>query len=156
MAPLKEVNEIMEFLDSGDVERFYFNDTLIFKCQRCLLCCKNMDVLLNLFDIARLRDHLKIDKKMFLEKYCIKYKRIECSQLPGIMLNHESKTGCFFQQDNRCGVYNDKPSWYRYYPLMKIIQISPDRKRLELLGLSTDDYFFNKFTFLTTQYNFII
>jgi Fe-S-cluster containining protein len=141
MSTLKELNEIMGFLDSGAIERFYPDDEINFDCQRCNKCCKNSDILLTPYDVAKLRSNLKINTATLLDKYCVKFDRTEGPVVPGIMLKRAITNGCPFLLNSGCSVYKDRPGMCRNYPLMKITQKGPEEKGFELLGLSSDEYF---------------
>ncbi len=80
-------------------------------------CCKMTDLLLTPYDILRLKNKLGISSGEFLEKYTFLHID-EVSSLPYVMLKMEGDEGkCPFLTSHGCGVYDDRPSICRYYPV---------------------------------------
>ncbi|CAK0768097.1 50S rRNA methyltransferase [Gammaproteobacteria bacterium] len=80
-------------------------------------CCKNIDISLTPYDILRLRRRLEISSDDFLTRYTIPYE-IEKDGLVGVKLRPvDQGTACQFMTEKGCGVYTDRPTACRYYPL---------------------------------------
>lgn len=81
-------------------------------CTACANCCKEVRPTLSEEDVNRLAPRLKMDRKSFISAY-----------LQPTEPDHENPwrtraTPCPFLQDNRCGVYEDRPANCREYPYL--------------------------------------
>jgi len=63
------------------------NDTFQFKCTACGKCCWNIDVLINCYDMIRIRNGLKLSTKEIFEKNYINFYLGPSSGLPVVTLN---------------------------------------------------------------------
>jgi len=97
-------------------ERFSFRCHAGLSCFN--LCCRNLKLFLNPYDIIRLKQNLGITSSEFIEKYTDIVLRPE-----GIffdvrlkMAENQEKT-CPFLTDRGCGVYPDRPQTCRTFPV---------------------------------------
>ena len=80
-------------------------------------CCSNIDISLTPYDIIRLKKHLGISSTEFLRDYTVPYE-MEKDGLAGVKLRPvDGGTACRFMTDAGCGVYADRPTACRYYPV---------------------------------------
>lgn len=80
-------------------------------------CCKMADITLAPYDILRLKDALGMSVEEFLKKHTVPF-QMDHHGLPGIKLKTTDEGACLLLDgDNGCGVYNDRPTVCRYYPL---------------------------------------
>jgi len=80
-------------------------------------CCRQADVTLTPYDILRLKRRLGLSSSAFLEKYAVPF-QIDQDGLPGVKLKTNDAGTCLqLNGDAGCGVYPDRPSVCRYYPL---------------------------------------
>lgn len=77
-------------------------------CLTCANCCKSIPPMLSSRDVKRISKRLNMSKKAFSEKYTIVDEDgdtvIASSPCP------------FLQSDNKCRIYEDRPSACRLYP----------------------------------------
>jgi Fe-S-cluster containining protein len=95
--------------------------TIQFRCHRGVACwnacCSNIDISLTPYDILRLKRRLGLTSTEFLERYTAPYE-MEKEGIAGVKLRPvESGTACRFMQPEGCGVYADRPTACRYYPV---------------------------------------
>jgi uncharacterized protein len=80
-------------------------------------CCSNIDISLTPYDIIRLKKHLGITSTEFLKDYTVPYE-MEKDGIAGVKLRPvENGTACRFMKPEGCGVYGDRPTACRYYPV---------------------------------------
>jgi len=95
--------------------------TIQFSCHKGIscwnACCSNIDISLAPYDIVRLKKHLGISSTEFLRDYTVPYE-MEKDGMAGVKLRPiENGTACRFMQPEGCGVYADRPTACRYYPV---------------------------------------
>lgn len=80
-------------------------------------CCANIDISLTPYDIVRLKQHLGMTSTKFLQDYTVPYE-FEKDGIAGVKLRPiDNGTACRFMQPEGCGVYADRPTACRYYPV---------------------------------------
>jgi len=80
-------------------------------------CCANIDISMTPYDIVRLKKHLGISSTEFLREYTVPYE-MEKDGIAGVKLRPvENGTACRFMTEEGCGVYADRPTACRYYPV---------------------------------------
>ena len=94
---------------------------LQFQCRKGIACwnacCSNIDISLTPYDIVRLKQHLELSSSEFLNRYTVPYE-MEKDGIAGVKLRPvEGGTACRFMTDAGCGVYADRPTACRYYPV---------------------------------------
>ncbi len=105
------------------------NEEFTFTCSNevCCFngCCEDLNQFLTPYDIVRLKNHLGLQSSLFLETYTFQQIGPETG-LPIISLRPGpgSELKCPFVTPSGCGVYNDRPSSCRMYPLIRIISRS--------------------------------
>jgi len=92
-----------------------------FRCHRGVscwnACCSNIDISLTPYDILRLKKRLGITSTEFLAEYTHPYE-LEKDGIAGVKLKPvEGGTACRFMKEEGCGVYEDRPTACRYYPV---------------------------------------
>ncbi len=93
-------------------------------------CCRNVDMFLYPYDVLRLKECLCISSQEFMEKYTNVVKGINHPYFPSIMLrlNDDEGKSCPFLIDKGCGVYHDRPSSCRTYPLERGVDRAPQKR----------------------------
>jgi len=94
---------------------------LQFQCRKGIACwnacCSNIDIALTPYDIVRLKHRLDLSSSEFLSKYTVPYE-MEKDGIAGVKLRPvEGGTACRFMKPEGCGVYADRPTACRYYPV---------------------------------------
>jgi len=80
-------------------------------------CCSNIDISLTPYDVLRLKTRLETSSTEFLKEYTVPYE-MEMDGIAGIKLRPvEDGTACRFMKPEGCGVYEDRPTACRYYPV---------------------------------------
>lgn len=92
-----------------------------FRCHKGIACwnacCSNIDISLTPYDILRLKDRLGLGSTQFLAEYTVPYE-MEKDGIAGVKLRPvEGGTACRFMKPEGCGVYEDRPTACRYYPV---------------------------------------
>jgi Fe-S-cluster containining protein len=92
-----------------------------FQCRRGIgcwnACCSSIDVALTPYDILRLKGRLGLSSGEFLRDYTFPYE-MEKNGIAGVKLRPvEGGMACRFMKPEGCGVYEDRPTACRYYPL---------------------------------------
>jgi len=106
-----------------------------FSCFRTISCfnecCRDLNQFLTPYDILRLKNRLGLSSSDFLKRYTKEYTGPE-SGLPIIVLKPEAagSVECPFVTRDGCGVYSDRPSSCRMYPLMRVVSRSRETGRL--------------------------
>ena len=95
--------------------------TIQFRCHRGIACwnacCSNIDISLTPYDILRLKKRLGLTSTEFLERYTLPYE-MEKDGIAGVKLRPvEGGSACRFMTPEGCGVYEDRPTACRYYPV---------------------------------------
>lgn len=94
---------------------------ITFSCHKGIACwnacCSNIDISLTPYDILRLKSRLKMTSTEYLVKYTVPYE-MEKDGIAGVKLKPvEGGTACQFMNPEGCGVYEDRPTACRYYPV---------------------------------------
>jgi hypothetical protein len=102
-------------------ETFDGSKEIRFQCRKGIACwnacCSNIDISLTPYDILRLKQRLDISSGEFLQQYTVPYE-MERDGIAGVKLKPvENGTACRFMTDEGCGVYADRPTACRYYPV---------------------------------------
>lgn len=94
-----------------------------FQCRKGIacwnVCCSNIDISLTPYDILRLKQHLGISSTEFLLKYTLPSEMDQNGTAGGVKLRPVMNgTACRFMTTEGCGVYEDRPTSCRYYPVV--------------------------------------
>lgn len=114
--------DIPEQFASPAVPSLLTEDSVIqFKCYKGIscfnACCKNADVTLAPYDVYRLQKRLGLNSADFLKQHTVPF-QIDADGVPGIKLRTDNDGACLFLDgENGCGVYEDRPTVCRYYPV---------------------------------------
>jgi len=95
--------------------------TIRFLCRKGITCwnacCSNIDISLTPYDILRLKQLLNLSSGEFLQQYTVPYE-LEQGGIAGVKLRPvENGTACRFMTTEGCGVYENRPTSCRYYPV---------------------------------------
>ncbi len=106
---------------------------LTFRCHKniaCFIkCCSNIDIILTPYDILRMKTNLGITSEEFLDKYTLT-PPLEKTVFPlvALKMQDDSERSCPFVSSNGCGIYANRPSTCRYYPIGFAAQEKSDAK----------------------------
>jgi Fe-S-cluster containining protein len=97
------------------------NHVIQFSCHKGIgcwnACCSNIDISLTPYDIVRLKKRLGLSSAEFLTKYTFPYE-FDKDDIAGVKFRPlEGGTACQFMKPEGCGVYEDRPTACRYYPV---------------------------------------
>ena len=99
----------------GDNTSFQFRCHRNVKCWNA--CCSNIDIPPTPYDILRLKKRLDMPSGEFLKQYSTPYE-MDKDGMPGVKLKPvDDGTACQFMTPEGCGVYEDRPTACRYYPV---------------------------------------
>ena len=92
-----------------------------FRCHRDVkcwnACCANIDIQLTPYDILRLKNRLELSSGDFLKQYTVPFE-MDKDGMPGVKFRPVANgTACQFMTPEGCGVYEDRPTACRYYPV---------------------------------------
>ena len=114
--------------------RYTLEDRFIFACHkdlRCFnACCRNKHLPLSPYDVLRLKKALRLHSDTFLVEYAV-YALDPVSGFPVISLkmrDDEGKT-CPFVSSEGCGVYHDRPTACRLFPLGRASGVGESRDK---------------------------
>ncbi|MCX7168262.1 MAG: YkgJ family cysteine cluster protein [Rhodocyclales bacterium] len=80
-------------------------------------CCSNIDISLTPYDVLRMKSRLGITSTEFLKNYTVPYE-MDKDSIAGVKLRPvEEGTACRFMKPEGCGIYEDRPTACRYYPV---------------------------------------
>lgn len=80
-------------------------------------CCRMADVTLAPYDILRLKQRLGLSSTEFLARHTVPF-QMDADGTPGIKLRTTDEGACLLLDgDKGCGVYPDRPTVCRYYPV---------------------------------------
>ncbi len=114
--------DIPEQFSSPAVPKLLTEDSVIqFRCYKGIscfnACCKHADVTLAPYDVLRLQKRLGMNSEEFLKKHTVPF-QLDADGVPGIKLRTNDEGACLFLDgENGCGVYEDRPTVCRYYPV---------------------------------------
>lgn len=125
---------------------FWFKEKIFFSCNQCGECCREMDVPLTHFDIARIVDSkTDFDIEMFVTLHPSSEKSLDAILLYGeyqemYLSNKLSDNTCLFLKENICSIYQHRPNSCRTWPLSKNIknQLEIDNIAQKLVDLACD------------------
>ncbi len=97
------------------------DDRIRFRCYKGISCfndcCQQADVTLAPYDILRLKRRLGMTSSDFMRDYTVPF-QMDGDGLPGIKLKTHGNGTCLqLDGDAGCGVYEDRPTLCRHYPL---------------------------------------
>jgi len=111
-------------------------DTKIrFRCYKGIscfnACCRQADITLAPYDILRLKRRLGMTSTEFIQQYTVPF-QMDMDGLPGIKLRTDETGTCLqLNGDEGCGVYTDRPTVCRYYPVALLTLREKDSTRAE-------------------------
>jgi len=80
-------------------------------------CCRHADVTLAPYDVLRLQKRLGMNSEEFLSNHTVPF-QLDADGVPGVKLRTDDDGACLFLDgDAGCGVYADRPTVCRYYPV---------------------------------------
>lgn len=90
-------------------------------CKNCHKCCTGMgsSVIIDPFDVWRLKNELKLGFEELLQKGYIELNMVDGLILPNLRMNE--KNACSFLDDNgRCSIHKARPGICRIFPLGRV------------------------------------
>jgi len=110
-----------ELILNTKVKELDILDSFNFKCHKDIecynMCCKNINIFLNPYDILRLKNKLNISSDEFLDKYTDVILR-EGNFFPDVLMKmKETDQSCPFLNNEGCSIYNTRPDACRYLPI---------------------------------------
>lgn len=109
-------------------------DSFMFLCDpevECFnRCCRNPDLELYPYDVARLCTRLGLNSREFLNSHTFHASRSN-PYFPSVMLKMENDGSgtCPFMSPEGCSVYEDRPDACRMFPLERGVSVDPLQKR---------------------------
>ena len=102
-------------------ETFDEDHVIKFRCYKGIecfnACCKSIDIMLTPYDIIRLKKRLGMTSTEFLKQYTFPFE-FDKNSIAGVKFQpKEGTTQCQFMTEEGCGVYEDRPTACRYYPV---------------------------------------
>ncbi len=90
-------------------------------------CCRQLELALSPYDVIRLRRHLGLSSRQFLEQYTL-IEWQEGDVFPRVYLGmvDDGHVSCPFVSAKGCAVYEDRPAACRTYPLGRAAFPQPD------------------------------
>lgn len=80
-------------------------------------CCEQIDITLTPYDLLRLKRRLGLTSQQLLAAYTVPFE-MDSDGLPGVKLRTgDDAPRCLFLTDEGCGIYADRPTACRYYPV---------------------------------------
>jgi Fe-S-cluster containining protein len=109
-----ELSPVMPTMLGGD-------KVIQFRCHKDVkcwnACCANIDIQLTPYDILRLKNRFNLSSGDFLKQYTVPFE-MDKDGMPGVKLRSVANgTACQFMKPEGCGVYEDRPTACRYYPV---------------------------------------
>jgi len=116
-------------MDENQITELSLNDPFDFACHKeidCFNeCCRDVNQFLTPYDILRLKTHLGLTAKQFLETYTIQNIGPQTGlTVVSLRPDNSNSLRCPFVSPSGCNVYSDRPSSCRIYPIMRIVSRS--------------------------------
>ncbi len=104
-------------------------------------CCRRADATLAPYDILRLKQRLGLTSTEFLAKYTVPF-QMDADGTPGVKLKTTDEGTCLLLDgDQGCGVYPDRPTVCRYYPLALLNRrVAGESDSLQEYSLVSEDH----------------
>lgn len=104
-------------------------------------CCRRADATLAPYDILRLKQRLGLTSTEFLAKYTVPF-QMDADGTPGVKLKTTDEGTCLLLDgDQGCGVYTDRPTVCRYYPLALLNRrVAGESDSLQEYSLVSEDH----------------
>jgi len=102
--------------------KYMLEDTFHFDCHpgvHCFTrCCRGIKIILTPYDIIQLKNRLSLTSEKFLAEYTVT-ETLDNGNLPIVILKllDDEQQSCPFVGKDGCGVYEDRPTTCRYYPV---------------------------------------
>lgn len=95
-------------------------------------CCGDLNLMMTPYDVLRLRNHLGMDSKKFVNTH-LEISRTPETGFPMVRLRmlDNRKRSCPFVRDEGCSVYENRPGACRTYPLGRASCLDDDGKLIE-------------------------
>lgn len=118
---LKNIKNEIPWQSPVQPQELRLDSQLQFHCHKgvsCFnACCKNIDITLLPYDIARLKRRAELTSSQWVNRYTIPYP-MDAHEMPGLkMATKPGSTECVFLEESGCSVYTDRPAACRYYAL---------------------------------------
>ncbi len=132
---MKSRKDFPEGMQPLGKEKFHFHCHSDVDCYR--VCCRNVEMFLYPYDVLRLKTALQIASQEFMEQYSRVVQGVSHPYFPAVMLRltEDKDNACPFLTEQGCGVYMDRPSACRTYPLERGVDRNPEK------GMDQEFYF---------------
>jgi hypothetical protein len=117
------MSQIEESLPQSPVQPQQLTDQTViqFRCHPGVACfnkcCEQIDITLTPYDLLRLKRRLDLTSQQLLAAYTVPFE-MDSDGLPGVKLRTaDDSPRCLFLTDQGCGIYEDRPTACRYYPV---------------------------------------
>lgn len=112
-----------KIIELAENEAFYFGCNPEVPCFNH--CCRDLNQFLTPYDIIRLKNHFCLPSGLFLERYTRNHLGPQ-TRLPVVTLKPApgGEGICPFVTPDGCGVYENRPSSCRMYPLIRVLSSS--------------------------------
>jgi Fe-S-cluster containining protein len=120
-SPMTDTAPKIPFRSSVLPEALSADTQIQFRCHTGIacfnVCCRRADVTLAPYDILRLKRRLGLTSSEFLQRYTVPF-QMDGDGLPGVKMRTDDHGTCLqLDGDAGCGVYSDRPTVCRYYPV---------------------------------------
>lgn len=89
-------------------------------------CCRELRLLLTPYDILRLKKRLGLGAREFIDQYCDEvYDDKRHLPMIHLKMREDERRTCPFVSPEGCGVYEDRPSACRIYPIARASRVHP-------------------------------
>lgn len=133
-------------MDAEPIRELAEDETFLFDCN-CAVpcfnqCCRDLNQFLTPYDIIRLKNQLNLASGQFLDQYTETHLGPQ-TRLPVITLKPApgGERKCPFVTPDGCGVYEDRPSSCRMYPIIRVLSRSRESGEKKIrYGLLTEPH----------------
>lgn len=134
---MKNPKELPQGMEPLGKQKFNFHCHAGVDCY--MICCRNVDMFLYPYDVLRLKKCLNVSSQEFMEQYSRVVQGSSHPYFPSIMLRltEDENKACPFLGEEGCGVYIDRPSACRTYPLERGVDRSPQKGKTSDFYLMT-------------------
>ena len=86
---VKEMRKLAENIEKGKIRTLKSKDEFQFKCTACGKCCFNNDVMVNIYDLVRLRNAVRLPTQELMKRKLVNFYLGSSSGLPILAINFQ-------------------------------------------------------------------